>query len=214
MKSILTMQEPFIMLPRRLLKVDTISMTAKVLYSLIYYSSANEGVLTNAFLSNQLSLSTRQVTRYIKELVDNGFIECQEDRKNNRRIITPKFPFEVSLYRSASDIPDNSISDNLQLSFENEESENNINFVKKYGRFNNVKLSNGHYSILNGTYSSERVAHYIDILDEKIETETLKKPTNFYAYLDKLLSTGAYDKVHLQYEQLLDSQDNGGFRKL
>ena len=205
--------EPFIALPRRLLKIDTISMTSKVLYSLIYYSSANEGCLTNAFLSNQLNLSTRQITRYIKELVDNGFIEVKEDKKNNRRIITPKFTFEVSLYKSASDIPSNAISDQLQGQFEQMESKDNINYVNKYGRFGNVKLSNGQFSVLNGTYGKDRVSHYIDILDEKIECDGLKKPLKPYNYLDKLLSTGAYDNVHLLYDKLLDD-NNGGFMEL
>lgn len=207
--------EPFIALPRRLLKIDTISMTSKVLYSLIYSSSANEGILTNTYLSNQLNLSPRQITRYIKELVDNGFIEVKDDRKNNRRIITPKFTFEVSVYKSASDIPDNAISDQLQGQFEDMESKDNINYVNKFGRFGNVKLSNGQYAVLKGTYGADRVSHYIDVLDEKIECDGLNRPHKPYNYLDKLLSTGAYDTVHLQYDKLLDDEDdNGGFTEL
>lgn len=130
--------EPFYPMPKKLLK-SNLSSDAKILYSIIYYASANEGVLTNALLQNELNKSERQVTRYLKELKDNGYINYTMDNKNHRRIITPLFTFDVSVYDSVDHVP-SSISDNLMNTLENEESSDNINYVNSYGRFNHIRL--------------------------------------------------------------------------
>lgn len=206
--------EPFYPMPKKLLK-SNLSSDAKILYSIIYYASANEGVLTNALLQNELNKSERQVTRYLKELKDNGYINYTMDNKNHRRIITPLFTFDVSVYDSVDHVP-SSISDNLMNTLENEESSDNINYVNSYGRFNHIRLKNGDYTILKSKYGGERLEHYINVLDEKIEFDGLKKPTNFNSYLKKCLDNGYFDNTPLMYDKNLfdESAENGGFRKL
>lgn len=206
--------EPFYPMPKKLLK-SSLSSDAKILYSIIYYSSANEGVLTNALLMNELNKSERQISRYLKELKDKGYIDIKLDHTNHRRLLTPLFTFDVSLYPSVQDIPD-TISDGLRLNLEHEESTDNINYVNKLGQYKNVRLKNGELAILRSKYGKDRVDHYIDILDEKIECDGLTKPTSFMNYLSKCLEKGYYDNLHLHYSSTLvdDSEENGGFREL
>lgn len=206
--------EPFYPMPKKLLK-SNISSDAKILYSIIYYASANEGVLTNALLMNELNKSERQITRYLKELKDNGYIDLVMDNKNHRRLITPKFTFDVSLYSSVNDVPDN-ISDNLRINLEAEESPDNINYVNNYGKFNHIRLKNGDYILLKSRFGVDRLEHYINVLDEKIEFEGLKKPTSFNSYLSKCLENGWFDNVPLKYDKTLFDNDNsnGGFTEI
>lgn len=211
----LFINEPFYPMPKRLLK-SNISSDAKILYSIIYYASANEGILTNALLMNELNKSERQITRYLKELKENDYIDLVMDNKNHRRLITPKFTFDVSLYPSVNDIPD-TISDNLRINLEAEESPTNINYVNNLGNFSHIRLKNGEYVLLKSQYGTDRVNHYINVLDEKIEFEGLKKPTNFNNYLRKCLDNGYFDNVHLKYDKNLFDNDvsgNGGFQEL
>jgi len=205
--------EPFVMVPDRLISQQDISFTAKVLYAIIYASSGSVGILTNTYLSRRLNISERQLTRLLKELKDNHYIECKDDKKNHRRDITPLFTFNVSIYSSVNYVPDNSIEEDYRRELEELENPNNINFIKSYGRYGNVKLKNGEYAILRSKYGDFVLNHYIEVLDEKIELNNLKVK-NFNSYLINLLENGYYDKVHLQYPKTLTDTDNGGFTEI
>ena len=89
------MNNSFIIIPNDLLQNSNLSYGAILLLGIIYSSSKKLGYAyaNNNYYAKKLSCSTRNVTKLIKELLCNNFIEIENSKSYKRKIhVRYKFP--------------------------------------------------------------------------------------------------------------------------
>lgn len=82
------MHKDFIIIPIEICHHHQLSSTSKILFGKILSLSNKDGYCyaSNQFFADYLSLSTRTITKYIKELKDEGIIDCIFSKGKKRHI--------------------------------------------------------------------------------------------------------------------------------
>lgn len=82
------MNKEFLIIPLEIYQNHQLSSVSKILFGKILSLSNKDGYCyaSNKYLADSLSLSTRTIIRYIKELKDEGIIDCKSLRGKKRHI--------------------------------------------------------------------------------------------------------------------------------
>ena len=171
----------FGIIPKNLMRDDTVSMQAKCVFSYLacFANKERDCYPSRSLMCKELGCGKDTLTKYINELKEHGYLIVTQNKEkgkfaNNIYHLVPcpknTGTVEQDMTNRSLTIPDNN----------NTNINNNINTTKKkeskkrYGQYKNVRLTDKELDSLIADYGKEIIDEYITKLDEGIELKGYK----------------------------------------